>query len=98
MNNHLMHPIIGCIVVVVGGGRDGEPTPQCPDVFYRWKENTRKDGIICAMQETINDDRTVAGGGKDMILASRYIPRRADRYGVGVYSLEEFGIRGEMHG
>ena len=29
-------------------------------------------GIICAMQETINDDRTVAGGGKDMILAGRY--------------------------
>ena len=24
------------------------------------------------MQETINDDRTVAGGGKDMILAGRY--------------------------
>ena len=30
-----MHPIIGCIVVVVGGGRDGEPTPQCPDGFCR---------------------------------------------------------------
>jgi hypothetical protein len=24
------------------------------------------------MQEPINDDRTVAGGGKDMILAGRY--------------------------
>ena len=41
-------------------------------VFCRWKEKAQKDGIICAMQETINDDRTAVGGGKDMILASRY--------------------------
>ena len=41
-------------------------------IFRRWKEKARKDGIIYAMQETINDDRTVAGGGEDMILARRY--------------------------
>ena len=41
-------------------------------VFCRWKEKARKDGIICAMQGTINDDETVAGGGKDMIPAGRY--------------------------
>ena len=41
-------------------------------VFCRWKEKARKDGIICAMQGTINDDRTVAGGGEGMIFAGRY--------------------------
>ena len=41
-------------------------------VFCRWKEKARKDGIICGMQGAINDDETVAGGGKDMILAGRY--------------------------
>ena len=46
--------------------------PNAGPVFCRWKEKARKDGIICTMQETINDDRTVAGGGKDMILAGCY--------------------------
>ena len=46
--------------------------PNARTVFCRWKEKARKDGIICAMQETISDDWTVAGGGKDMILAGRY--------------------------
>ena len=31
-----------------------------------------ENSIICAMQETINDDETVAGGGKDMFLAGCY--------------------------
>lgn len=31
-----------------------------------------ENSIICGMQETINDDRTVSGGGKDMILAGCY--------------------------
>ena len=35
------------------------------------------------MQETINDDRRVAGGGKDMILAGRYhILRQLGQSGV----------------
>ena len=38
-------------------------------VFCCWKEKARKDGIICGMQGTINDDETVVGGGKGMILA-----------------------------
>ena len=41
-------------------------------VLCRWKEKARKDGIIYAMQETINDERTVAGGGNDMFLAGCY--------------------------
>ena len=51
--------------------RKGRP-PQCPVGFCRWKEKARKDGIICGMQETINDERTLAGGGKDMFLAGCY--------------------------
>ena len=36
------------------------------------------------MQETINDDRTVAGDGKDMILAGRYhIRRQLGKGGMG---------------
>ena len=36
------------------------------------------------MQETINDDRTVAGGGEDMILAGRYhILRQLGPGGMG---------------
>ena len=46
--------------------------PIAQTVFRHWKEKARKDGIICGMQETINDDRMVARGGKDMILAGRY--------------------------
>ena len=52
--------------------RDVEMAPNARPVFCRWKEAARKDGIICAMQEPISDDRTVAGGGKDMIRAGRY--------------------------
>ena len=34
------------------------------------------------IENTINDDRTVAGGGEDMILAGRYhIPRRLGQGG-----------------
>jgi len=51
-------PYIGCIVVVVGGGRDGEPTPQCPDVFYRWKAKAGKDGIICGMRKRVGNVKT----------------------------------------
>ena len=37
------------------------------------------------IENTINDDKTVAGGGKDMILAGRYhILRQLGRGGMGV--------------
>ena len=41
-------------------------------VFCRWKENARKDGIICGMRKPLTMDMTGAGGGKGMILAGRY--------------------------
>ena len=52
--------------------RDSTSMPNRFFVVGRRKREARKDGIICAMQEPISDDRTVAGGGKDMILAGRY--------------------------
>ena len=37
------------------------------------------------IEDSINDDRTVAGGGKDMILAGRYhILRQLGQGGMGV--------------
>ena len=39
--------------------------------------------MCCAMQETINDDKTIAGGGEGVILARRYsILRQLGRGGV----------------
>ena len=35
------------------------------------KKPTRKDGIICIMRGTINDDKTIAGGGEDTFFAGR---------------------------
>ena len=59
--------------------------PNARTVFRRWKEKGRKDGIICGMQGTINDDETVAGSGKDMILAGRY--HILHQLGVGLHVL-----------
>ena len=58
-------------MVVVGVGMSRQHL-NAQTVFGRWKEKARKDGIICAMQETINDNRTAGGGGEGVILAGRY--------------------------